>query len=307
MSTLLGPWDWKMSRDADGHRTYDLWWLIEAQNSATGPSASLDDPSVIINTSGLPTIGSVWSDLDFIDGADDYAWCTPECEVEPYESKPGEPPLYYRLKNTFTTRPMKRCQDNTIQNPLNEPHELSGSWVDKKIIPYIDRDGLPYRSSTGEPLIGQETEIDDADWEIVVGFNSAAIPLALVNSLRHHLNDSTLWTLATGKVKFSRYSFTRKLYGTCTFYYNNQMRFSVRDSWAQYLADKGRMELGSGGSASNPVDWIVAKDIYGENKPIMRLDINGKPIVSNTQTPNTITRNPYPLGNLLLLGIPSTL
>jgi len=307
MSTLLGPWDWRLSINAEGHRTYDLTWLVEAQHSSLGPSGSFDDPSDIINTAGLPVIGSVWSSLTFIDGADDYAFCTPEAEVTPYESKPGEFPQFYLVKTSYTTIPMTRCNDATIQNPLNEPHQLSGSWVNKRIRPFKDRNNLPYSSTTGEPLQGPQTEIDDSDWEINLSFNTATIPLATVNSLRHNLNDSTLWGLAAGKVKFSKYSFTRKLYGTCSFYYTHSMSFSIRDSWAQSLTDIGRMELGSGGSASLPDDWVVVKDRFGENIPPSILDTSGKRVVSPSQTPNVITRNPYPLGNLLLLGIPSTL
>lgn len=305
MATYRGPVDWRLTRDRDGHRLYELFSLIEASNNL--PAKSLDDPSVIINAAGLPVIGSLWSDLSFIKGADDWAFCLPDTEVTPYAVTQGEAPQFYVVKNVFSTEPLFRCQDESIENPLNEPHELSGSWVNKKIIPHQDRDGKPYRSSPGTPLIGPQTEIDDADWEIVIGFNSVSIPLALVNSLRHHLNDSVLWGLAAQKVKFSKYSFVRRLYGLCNFYYHNIMHFSIRDDWTQNLADVGYAELKDGGDAETADDWVVSKDPHGENRGLMRLDTSGKVIVNDAQTPNTIVREPYPTGNLLLLGIPNTL
>src|SRR5690606_19453861 len=131
-----------------------------------------------------------------------------------------------------------------------------------KRIPHVDRDGLPYRSSTGEPLFGAETEVDDSDWDLTISFNSISIPFATLNSLRHHLNDSTLWGLPAETVKFSKYSFARRLYGTCNFYYNNVMSFSIRPDWNQYLADKGYMMLKDGGDPTNPEDWVRAKDSY---------------------------------------------
>ena len=176
----------------------------------------------------------------------------------------------------------------------------------KRTQPNLDRDGLPYRSSTGEPLIGQETEIDDSDWEVSIELNTVTLPLGLVNTLRHRLNNSSLWGLGAEKVKFSSYSFRRLLYGTCTFYYRHTMGFQIRDSWNQNLPDKGRMKLRDGGTATNPEDWVRATDVYGEVLPMMRLDTNGLPIVSDSQTPNTIIRKPYYTGNLLLLGIPAT-
>lgn len=304
-ATLLGPWDWSAGRSLEGHRTYEIWWLLSVDGNS--PPGAIDDPSVLYGTAGLPAIGSTWTAISWINGADDWAFCTPEITVKPHDHLPGEAPSHYLLKNTFTTLPMERCNSTTIENPLNEPHTLSGGWVNKRVQDHQDRDGLPYASSTGEPLIGAETEKDDADWELIVGFNSLNIPLATVNSLRHTLNNAPLWGLAAEKSKFSKYRFTRKLYGTCTYYYQNQMHFSIRDDWAAYLADKGRMELITGGSASDPDDWRVAKDVYGENKPLLRLDTDGKAIVSSSQTPSTITRNPYFTGNHLLLGIPAIL
>jgi hypothetical protein len=307
MSSLIGPYDWAFNRSREGHRTYNIWWLVEADNVG----ADIDDPSVIINTPGLPDIGSLWTDLTWITGSDDWAFCTPEAEVSPHEAKAGEPPLFYLVKNTFSTFPLERCQDATIENPLLEPHEIGGNWVNKRRIPHQDRNGLPYRSSTGEPLMGSETEVDDSDWDLSVGFNSISLPLSLVNSLRHRLNDAPIWGLPAETVKFSNYSFTRRLYGKCNFYYKNDMKFSIRSDWTQYLADKGRMEfIGSGtgtGDYGDPDNWVVAKDRLGENLPMMRLDVSGKPVLSDSQTPGTIVRRPYFTGNLLLLGIPAVL
>jgi hypothetical protein len=298
-ASLVGPYDWRATRDREGHRSYELWWLISVTNLGL-----TDDPSVVFNTAGLPVVGSLWSDLAWISGDDDWAFCTPEVEISPFESAPGEKIKYYLLKNVFTTEPLFRCQDDTIENPLDEPPEVSGGWVSKKTLAKKDRDDKPYVSSTGEPL---KIEIDDSDWDVSISFNTASLDLATVNDLMHKLNDATLWGLAAEKVKFSKYSFTRKLYGTCTFYFTNQMHFTIRDSWVQEIPDVGRMCLGSGGDKTVPGDWIVCKDAFGENKPVLGLDVDGQPIVGTGQTQAVITRNPYNTGNLLLLGIPTSL
>jgi len=305
MSTLLGPHNWSSGRDSEGYRSYSLTWLVEASN---GAGTDIDDPSVIANTAGLPLVGSRWSDLAWITGSDAWAFCSPEYSITPYESQPGEAPLYYLFSNTFTQTPAEKCQDKSIENPLNLPPDININWTNKKIQRHVDRDGRPYRTSTGELLFGQETETDDADWDVVISLNSTwPPPLATVNALRHNLHNGSIWGLPAETIKFSKYQASRKMYGKCFFYTRSTMSFSIRPDWNQYLPDKGRMQLVGGGTATDPDDWVVSKDIYGENKPLLRLDILGKPVVSDKQIPATIVRRPYPKGNLLLLGIPSVL
>lgn len=300
---VRGPKRWSFTRDEKGHRTYEVYYLVKVTNAG-----NLDDPSLIVDAPGLPRPGDSWSSLSWINGADDWAFCTWECDIEPFDQDEGEPANYYLVKKVFTTKPVYRCQDQQINNPLLEPYEISGSTTTKRKTILVDRDNLPYVSSSGELLIGPETEVDDNDWEITISFNTASLFLPVVNSLRQHLNDRVLWGLPPGTVKFSRYSFERRLYGRCFFYYRHNMGFEIRSSWQHVLQDRATMRLADGGDPNNPNHWIRAKDFTGENLPMLALDINGKPIVNPaTQIPRLIVRNPYPLGNLLLLGIPPTL
>lgn len=303
--TLLGPHDWRFSGTREGHRTYEIWWLLEVTNT---PPTSITDPSDLVDTPGLPAVGSSWSDLSWITGSDDWAFCMPEFEVEPWQANDGEAPTHYRLKNTFDTLGIRRCQDTDIKNPLNEPHELSGSWVTKRIVPFFDRDGKPYTNRAGEIIGGPQTEIDDNDWEINISFNSPTLNLAVVNSLRHRLNNAILWGLPAETVKFSKYGFVRRYYGICFPYYNLRMSFAIRADWTQNIQEIGSMEVIDNGDPDDPDDWVRSKDVKGENVPIAALDVDGKRIVDlGTQTPNIIVREPYYTGNLLLLGIPPVL
>lgn len=303
MSILIGPVDWNLSMDSDGHRTYEITWLVEAENVDQN---NIDDPSEMMRVPGLPTIGSSWSSLSWITGYDDWAFCVPDLEVSPYDVQQGEAPLYYHVKQKFSTRPLRRCQDRQIENPLNEPPDISGSWVAKRVAPRVDRDGLPY-CYLGELIMGPDTEIDDNDWEVKIEFNSAFLPLSLINSLRHSVNSAPLWGLPAGCVKFSSYSFSRRLYGRCGYYYRHSMGFQIRSSWTQYIQAKTRMKLISGGDATDPDDYVLATDLVGNNIGVVPVATDGKPLVDASQTPAYLTRNPYPLGNLLLLGIPASL
>lgn len=306
-TTLIGPIDWDHSRDRDGHREYNLTWLIECTNAYV-PSVAITDPRTIAETAGLPQVGSLWSDLNWITGSDDWAWCSPEYNCRPYGVQAGEAPNYYAFTNKFSTRPWKRCQDTEVGNPIFEPPDISGSWVEKKIYPIIDRNGDRYCTRAGEPIQGTNTEIDDSDWDLNISFNTFDLPLGLINSLRHHLNDSIMWGLPVATIKFSKYSFSRKIYGSCNYYYTHNMGFSIRPSWDQSIPEFSQKELITGGDPLVPTDWIRRKDLYGENVPLLQLATDGTPFVDpDTQTMSVITRQPYTLGNLFLLGVPTTL
>ena len=305
MGILLGPYKFGMTRDKEGIREYKVSWKV-LDNFVTTYN---DIAHLWQNTAGLPSIGSTWSQIAAVygwNGRDDWAFCTPELEVEMFSPSQEEPPQVWSITNTFSNITSDRCQDASIENPLLEPPKISGSFVKYRELPHEDRDGKPYRSTTGEPLVGQEVERDQSRWEINFEINLLNINLALVASLADRLNSGPLWGLGPEKVKFSKFRFRRLLYGLCTFYVNASFGFDIRDDWTQYLADKGRMELEDGGDPTNPDHWRVAKDRYGENKPVLRLDTNGKPIVSESQTPKTIERQPYFTGNLLALGIPAS-
>ncbi|GIW60118.1 MAG: hypothetical protein KatS3mg087_1184 [Patescibacteria group bacterium] len=301
IKSVRGPVKIEASRDDEGHRSYSVWFKVEVDNAS-----GIDDPSILIDAPGLPQVGDPYA-FSWAVGSDPAALCTFETDVEAFEQE-SDKPIYYLVKKVFSTKPRRRCSDESIQNPLLEPPQISGSTVSKRKTILIDRDGLPYISSSGELLVGSDTEIDDDDWEINISFNTASLFLGIVNSLRQHVNDAPLWGLPAETIKFSRYSFERLVYGTCFVYYRHNMTFQIRDSWAHKLQDRATMKLLDGGDPTNPDHWVRAKDKTGENLPMLALDINGKPIVNTaTQTPRVIVRNPYPKGNLLLLGIPAVL
>jgi len=301
---LLGPTKFGMTFDSEARREYKISWKIWSNDPK-------DDPSIIANTSGIPSVGSTWTQIMAaysFNGADDWAFCRPDMEVEMLDPSEDEPAQLWLVTNTFSTPSSedKRCQDQKIENPLLEPPQISGSFQKYRELPHQDRDGKPYRSTTAEPLVGQEVERDRTRWEVDIKFNVLNPQLSLVNQLADRLNDSPMWGLPAETVKFSRFRFERLLYGLCTFYFRLDLGFEIREDWTQYLADKGRMELIENGNPTNPDHWKVTKDRFGENKPVLRLDTFGKPITSDSQTPGTIVRKPYPTGNLLALGIPAS-
>lgn len=293
-STLLGMVDWNGSRDIEGHREYKAQWLVESNDIDDGPS-------VIFTTAGLPAIGSYW---DFGNDLDAWAYCMPDWKITPAVTK--EPNELWIVEQTFSTKPMKRCQDTAIENPLSEPARLSGSFVTFSRECMYDRFGDATLSSSFELLRGPSMEMDDARPTVQVGLNFTTLPLSLFSSMLHTVNDATLWGLPARCVKLSNATWTRQLYGTCTFYYTVDYDFDIRyDTFDVDVLDEGSRVLAPGGTPTNPRHFTVYKDLNGENTRCI-LDGSGE-AWDGTGSPGVRHVEKYNESNLLLLGIPTSL
>lgn len=299
--TSLGRVEWSLDRDDEGHRTYTLKSLVKTTSTADGPA-------VAYFAAGLPAIGTAWS---YGNDFDAWAFCLPRAKVEPVLSK--ERGYYYLVTNYFSTRPLSRCQDDAIENPIAEPAKISGSFVEYTKKAETRSDGSLILSSSHEKIKGLEKDSSRAT--VIIEINATTLGLNVYTELLHCLNDSTLWGLAARKVKFSRVSWERLLYGTCTFFYKKRMEFDIRfDGWdLDDIADTGFKVFDSErwpdtpSYRANPENYMLAVDSRGKSSPErVLLDGSGRRL---TDPLNPVYLDPielYPEANLLLLGIPSS-
>lgn len=296
MPEVLGRLDWNMTRDDEGHREYKIKWLVHGLLT--------DGPANVMLCPGLPTIGSTWAfdgDLDL------WAWCRPNMAVSPV--LPGEPNEYWTVEQTFSTKPIKRCQDSSFENPLDEPIKIGGSYNRYQKLLKVDKDGVPLVNSAKE-LLPSEVREDDEPYPVVtMSQNVAALNLPLITSiLKSPLNDAPLWGLPARCVKFSNFTFDMNFYGTCSVYYTPQMEFQLSDNgFDESLPDAGYQRVKEG-----VVDPPVYPDDYETN-----LDDSGVPqwtLLDGTGRPHDDPDNPVMItvrkkgeSNLLLLGIPAAL
>ena len=294
MATVKDRIEWSLTRDDDGHRTYKIKWLVEAASPNEGPAS-------IANATGLPAIGSTWA---FASDVDAWAFCWPNLKVAPVLTK--EKSGYWTVENTFTTKPLNRCQDTAIENPLNEPDRISGSFVKYTREATEDKDGNPIVNSAHEQYRGAAVEIDMNRPTVTIEKNLSSRPLSTFAPMIDTLNDATLWGLPTQCIKLSNVSWTRNLYGTCTYYYTVSYEFDVRyDTFDKQILDEGTMVLAEGGNVNNPEDFIKYKDLNGENSRVI-LDGAGQPW-DGTGSPYYHDVKFYSVSNFLSLGIPSSL
>ena len=292
MATALGRIDWGLTRDDDGNRTYNLRWLVEGSVG--------DGPLTILGASGLASIGSTWG---YGGDSDAWAFCHPESRVSPVLKK--EPGKFWFVDQTFTTKPLRRCQSSSIENPLLEPARLGGSFVRNKREATQDRDGKALKNSSHETYRGAVTEVDDSNHTVRVGLNVLTMNLPLYTQYAHCLNDATLWGMSAETIKYSYFSWVRKLYGTCTYYYSLDMDFEVNyNGWTRSILDEGTRYLAPGGTDTNIVEYIQYKDPRGENSKVLLDGAGG--ILTDPDSPEYNDFDLYDTANLLLLGIPST-
>lgn len=291
---LQGQIGWSGQRDPDGHRTYKIQWAVSSDVA--------DGPAVLFQFADLPQIGDTWT---FGNDNDVWAFCWPDWVVTPV-CKMREPNDLWIVEQTFSTKPLARCQTTGIESPITEPYRLSGSFVQYTKEAIQDYSGQAIRNSAFQRITGPEVEVDASRATVRVGYNSATLPLALATQYLHAINDSTLWGLDAHCVKFSNLTWQRNLYSVCTFYYTLDMDFDIRfDTFDSQIHDFGTSVLMSGGTATTPDHYIASKDKLGENRLI---PLNGSGQIwngSGIQPFQTVQF--YTARNLLDLGIPSSL
>lgn len=285
---------WSASRDEEGYRNYKARWRVLT-------TSEKDGPAVVMNAAGLPAIGSYWA---FGNDLDPWSFCTPELEVQPlYDDEICQ---HWDVTTSFTNKPRKRCQDSSIDDPLNEPPDISGSFLKYTREAFEDSSGNLLLNSAMELVRGSAVERDDNYPTVSIKINSPVIGLATFASMVDTVNDSTLWGLSARKIKLENVSWSRKLYGTCSFYYVINYEFKINfKTFDKRIIDEGSRTLLPGGAANNQSHFKKNKDASGENVRILLNGAGGA--LAAGAAPYVFTKRLYPESNMLILGVPTTL
>lgn len=321
-SIIPGQTRWSLKVDNEGYRTYSISFKVRG--------AKTDGPFNVLQTPGLPVVGSAWAfDGDY----DPDVWCRSETTVDPFLE--GEPNTQWKVTCTFSNKPVpqnqQRCNDTPTGDPLLEPQKISGQSVRYTEEATTDRFGNPIVTSALEPIRGAQVEFDRNRAQVTVEQNVADLQLALCTAMVDRLNAYPLWGLTTRRIKLSEFHWERKFYGTCYVYYTRRFTFDVRfDGFDPVLLDEGTMVLrgrwdkdpasltfgtyvlapGVSPSAIFQGDLIRYKDWNGENATVI-LDGQGRPYDATGSSTGTGDDNPgqilvekYDEADFLLLGIP---
>lgn len=294
MSTTIGRLKWNSSRDSEGHRNYTVSHLVKTDDTQSGPNA-------VFNSPGLPVVGTPWS---FGTDNDPWAICTPEAKARP--AIDNELNVFWIVENMFTTRPQRRCQENSIENPVNEPPTISGSFARFTKEAAFDRHGNKLCYSNHQLIKGPAAEFDSNRPSVIIETNQLSLDLNALATAIDTVNDSFMWGLSARKIKLSNASWARRLYGTCNFYFNVRLEFEINgDTWDREVVDEGTVYLSDGGDATKPEDYIQYKDKRGNNQRIL-LDGQGG-ILQDGEAPFLLPIEYYDETNFLGMGVPGQL
>ena len=322
-TTLKGIISWSGSRDEKGHREYKIVHLVQASVS--------DGPGNVLVTAGLPLPGAVWFfgiDLDL------WAWCRPNAIVQIHQEKKGDPNRWWTVEQTFSTKPIDRCHDDSITDPIAEPWKVSGSFIKYSKEYSYDRFGQPIDNSAYEQIRGPQAEFDANRPTVRIEHNTPILAIEVFSRMVDTVNDLPMWGFPARCIKLSNVSWERKYHGTCYVYYTRTFEFDidayydatlgiVRSGFDRNVLDEGTKVLRGrwdrdtpsatfgqylvDGSASvlNPADFIAFQDKYGNHTSVM-LDGAGAPATSGSLIGEK-NISVYRESNFFLLyGIPSS-
>lgn len=321
MIRFVGLKNQSMSVDEEGHRTYDIMHQYRTDDPLDGPE------SILYAVNLLKPVGSA-----YLDGNDYDPWAfrTPELSIAPHRDQgEGEVVTDWMVSMKYTTKPMSRCNDTQIDNPLLEPVSISGDFVHVSREMKRDKDGKPLLHVNYERMIGPEVEEKISYPALTLSFNSAVFPLAAINLLINKVNDAPLWGLPKRCIRFTDCKWERVLYGVCFYYFKLSYTFETNlETFDKFIPAVGTKTLLPGSIPWLTGSYAKQKDKLGENEGPVILSITGTvadpdkpPIIvdrnmnilninelNGTRSGPLIQRREIALeGNLLLLGIPAAL
>lgn len=286
-----GATEWSASRDSDGHRDYNLKFLVSTNDPRDGPVQAMLCP-------GLPLPGTPF----IVDNdADLWAWCRPDMSVEPVLV--GEPNTHFKIGQKFSTRPPDSDAYDPSTNPggpgaedpLLQPPKISGGFNKGKVEATHNFNGVPILTSSFEQIRGPQVEFDSSTPTVKIEQNVSVLNLPLLSLFIDTVNALPLWGLAPRTVKLSSVSWERKFTGISV-YFVRTLEFDINyRTHDRVLLDEGRKCLnghfdnatgnwildniaGAAPVRTNPLHYSQFKDRKGEN---CRVVLNGAGLPSS--------------------------
>src|SRR5260370_27781801 len=223
------------NRDKEGHRTYKVKYTI-THDPSTGPAA-------LRNTPFLPISGSIWEwGLGSYDIAghltginatefDNFAFCYWADEIKPCSGLTDEPPTQSEAIFTFSTRPENKfCRTQEVEDPLQEPYKVSGSFSKYTEEALYDRFGRRITNSAWEQIRGPVNEWDKNRIIIKLENNvgSASQGYILPSQFIDCVNIAPLWGFPARTIKLSSAPWEAKFWVSCALYYTRTLEFEIR-------------------------------------------------------------------------------
>jgi hypothetical protein len=266
----LGPP--KLRIDEDLHRTYTTsYWVFGTYG--TGPREAT-------NAAGVPPYGSPMRlPFVFTNDFDEYATCLDVAvDYVPTQMKwPGGEGIAantdgykFLLTITHSTKPRRR-ESGDRDNPLDDPPEISGSFLNTVEDAWRDKDGKIIAYSNGAP-VSPPFQVDKARDTLIIVYNTPNISLPLRARMVKKVNSEPLWGLQKRQVKLERWEYAIRYYGTNGVYIANTFEFHINlDRHPRLGCVDGTTGIGSATSTStstgtSPEDLLPLQGYYSTTR-----------------------------------------
>lgn len=145
----------------------------------------------------------------------------------------------------FSTRARKKCSDTQIDDPLQEPPEISGGFAEyKKIVDKYD-DGTAIVTSAGEPIQWEETAAHN---DLFISQNVASLNPASLSLYRGAINADAYLGANKFEWRIMDIKWAKAYRGSCTPYYKRSITLRHDpDTWKREILDQGFMEIDGAG------------------------------------------------------------
>lgn len=305
---------WEGGNTDDGIREYLVRYLVTTNDIDDGPTVAMEQ-------SGLPIIGSRWSAIDKRSAAETTGsgWRTNYAKATPHQQNQGEGHFYWIVEHKYSTK-TQPCSELNIDDPTQQPPRIRGSFVKYTEEVTHDKSGNVIESQSHEPLRGPQVEFDRNRATIVIEQNLKVLNLKGWSAVIDHTNVAEMWFIPKGHLKFSNMSFEKVYSGVCDPHYAVVFEFDIRrDGFNRTVLDEGTKALGAwdpttkvwvpaAGGGANPSDWQRYRDKEGELAQIIySVTTTGAPATSEADQ-STVDVTFYKEANLFaFLPLPRSL
>lgn len=215
----LGPIKKASSSNKDGERKYEVQYLVRMTSSDDGPEEATNG---LVGDLGY-TVGSTTYGVG--NDSDAFALFTNASKCEKVVSSEKENhwkvTLYWE---TVSREGSDRDPTNPVQNPINDPVKISGTFSKGTIKVCKDSSNTTIENTSHDPVF---VDKDEARPTVRIEKNVTTLPLSSITNLINNVNSVTMWGLSARKIKFSSASWTRKYWGT-TVYYTLVYEFEIK-------------------------------------------------------------------------------
>lgn len=283
-----------ISWDPEQHRQYtSIWQVITDDND--------DGPWTVIQAAGIPAYRSSYS---FGNDTDPWAWCH-SISAELVENAATGRKWY--VTTVHSTKPATRCADVRIENPLDEPLRVSGSFVQFTRAATKDNEDHAIVNTVDEPFV-PPVEVDDSRKVLVLEKNTPTIDISQWTDYSDTVNSTGIWGLPVRTVKLNQWRFTVEYQGTCSPYISNSWEFHINlQTWDFSILNAGFRYLPAGASAP---DYKTIAD-YTDNQRHQPTPLSSASAIVDLQgNPGAVHYRDFRIyreKNFTLLGLPSTL